>query len=169
MEGLSWIPGEETHNHERPRPSQRGKQPAAHYEADPMTLDYLLWSNDTENTFSQGKLSLRDNKVYIADNGLYYVYTQATFRGSSCSQRSSVLLSHDVVLFSSHYGLEVNLLSAQKTPCGELGQHTSNWSRSIFQGGIFELQKGNLLYTRTQGEDYLSRDSGQTYLGVYAL
>ncbi|XP_053330071.1 lymphotoxin-alpha-like [Spea bombifrons] len=159
----------------RSKPTKGGKKPAAHFEVDSYKGNTILWRNDTDNAFFQGGLSLKDNKVYIPGNGLYYVYTQATFRGRKCPAQSSI--SHAVLLQSGPYGQVINLLSAQKTACGEQPTETPSsdhgrtqrWSRSIFQGGIFDLEKGDLLYTTTNGQEYLSWTSGESYLGVYAL
>ncbi|XP_063289332.1 lymphotoxin-alpha-like [Pelobates fuscus] len=144
-------------------------KPAAHFEADPFVRNNLLWTNDTDNGINQGQLSLIDNKVYIPSDGFYYIYTQATFSGHSCPQLMQILLSHVVLLQHDPEDDDKILLSAQKTACVEGATTTSSWRRSIFQGGVFKLKKGNLVYTNTTKEKNLNLEPGQTYFGIYAL
>uniref|UniRef100_A0A8C5MJE4 Tumor necrosis factor n=1 Tax=Leptobrachium leishanense TaxID=445787 RepID=A0A8C5MJE4_9ANUR len=151
----------------------KGKKPAAHFEADPFTTNALLWSKYMDNTVNQGKLSLRDNKIYIPSNGSYYIYTQASYHGKDCSKVGFDYLSHVVLHHFDEATPDRSLLSSQKTLCGGQSGNTSmpanSWRKSLFQGGIFELNKGDYIYTFTRGEDYLAREPGDTYIGLYAL
>ncbi|XP_053577940.1 lymphotoxin-alpha isoform X1 [Bombina bombina] len=159
------------------------KKPAAHFEADPFSQHRLIWRSDTDNSFTRGGLLLSNNTLRIVNDGLYFVYTQATFEGRGCPHGISISLSHGVALLSGQYPEETPLLSAQKTACGDLARGKTMspsvlsslgivgpvWSRAIFQGGVFSLEEGDLLYTVTEGTDYVRLGPGEAYFGVYAL
>ncbi|KAM4641986.1 lymphotoxin-alpha [Discoglossus pictus] len=166
------------------------RKPAAHFEADPYKTHSLIWSNDTNNGFIRGGLILVNNTLHISHDGLYFVYTQATFMASGCPQGEPIYLSHEVSLWSGQHSDQIQLLSAQKTACGEQAsvrsrhskagllsrlQHRGSgivepvWSRTIFQGGVFALEKGDRLFTVTEGAAYLTLGPGEAYFGIYAL
>ncbi|XP_018420262.1 PREDICTED: lymphotoxin-alpha-like [Nanorana parkeri] len=136
----------------------------------------LIWTNNTESTFINGNLSLINNEVHINQKGLYFVYTQVTFEVVTCPKLTSFLLSHAVILKSIRQEAPIQLLHAQKTVCEEkkAGQSTNGqlglgWRKSIFQGGVFQLEKGDKLYTHTSEMSYLLGLDGATYFGLYAL
>ncbi|OCT67896.1 lymphotoxin-alpha [Xenopus laevis] len=150
------------------------RKPAAHLEANPFIRNSLNWRSDLDNSFICCGLLLNNNTLQITKNGLYFVYTQATFMGDTCLDGKSIFLSHSVVLQSKQFGEQSSLLSAQKTACSEHRNprsHASSmtWSRSIFLGGTFALANGDILYTVTQGQNHLTLEPGMAYFGLYAV
>ncbi|KAM5145633.1 lymphotoxin-alpha-like [Mantella aurantiaca] len=153
----------------------RGQIPAAHLEATTPINGSLIWTNNTESTFVHGDISLINNEVHINQKGLYFVYTQATFDIIACPKKISFLLSHAVILTSIRHGDKIQLLHAQKTVCEEKNAGPSRhivglgWRKSLFQGGVFQLEKDDVLYTHTSEMSYLMGQDGATYFGLYAL
>ncbi|KAE8585342.1 hypothetical protein XENTR_v10021283 [Xenopus tropicalis] len=163
------------------------RKPAAHLEANPFIKNSLNWRSDLDNSFICCGLLLNNNTLHITKNGLYFVYTQATFSGNTCLEGDSIFLSHSVVLDSKQFAEKTSLLSAQKTACSEQRKqgmqrekgslvskpHATEtsvlWSRSIFLGGTFALENGDILYTVTQGQNHLALYPGEAYFGLYAL
>uniref|UniRef100_A0A6I8SSF6 Lymphotoxin-alpha n=1 Tax=Xenopus tropicalis TaxID=8364 RepID=A0A6I8SSF6_XENTR len=141
------------------------RKPAAHLEANPFIKNSLNWRSDLDNSFICCGLLLNNNTLHITKNGLYFVYTQATFSGNTCLEGDSIFLSHSVVLDSKQFAEKTSLLSAQKTAC----KTSVLWSRSIFLGGTFALENGDILYTVTQGQNHLALYPGEAYFGLYAL
>lgn len=114
--------------------------------------------------------------MHIKQTGLYFVYTQATFDIVACLKGKPILLSHAVILNSTRQGAIIQLLHAQKTVCEEKNAGkpknavvTLGWRKSIFQGGVFQLEYGDVLYTHTLEMNYLLGQNGATYFGLYAL
>ncbi|MBN3315717.1 MRC2 protein, partial [Atractosteus spatula] len=84
----------------------------------------LQWLMDGQ-AFTQGGLSLQHNQVIVPKSGLYFVYTQASFR-TACSPGSEALhLSHSVTRFSSSYQAPRPLLRAVRTATHERHWHLS--------------------------------------------
>ncbi|XP_072286140.1 lymphotoxin-alpha-like [Pyxicephalus adspersus] len=155
--------------------NRRIKKAAAHLEATLPINGSLKWTTDTDSAFVNGELSLINNEVYIKQKGLYFVYTQATFKIVDCPG-TSFLLSHAVILKSIRQQDRIQLLHAQKTVCEEKKSSQSTnlpvslgWRKSIFQGGVFQLEKGDKLYTDTLQMSNLLHEGGETYFGLYAL
>ncbi|XP_075042008.1 lymphotoxin-alpha-like [Mixophyes fleayi] len=162
------------HSNNQAERLQNVEKPAAHFQADPFIDGSLQWTADIDNSFSQGNLKLDNNKLLIQRTGLYFIYTQATFGGVHCpTDKKENVLSHSVILESVEREEIMQLLDAQKTACGVQPRagsaHTGSWGKSIFQGGAFKLNKGDRLYTKTYGNQYLKRENGATYFGGYAL
>ncbi|XP_077339114.1 lymphotoxin-alpha-like [Lithobates pipiens] len=158
------------------RSRNRGQIPAAHLEAVTPINGSLIWTNNTESAFVHGGLSLTNNEVHIKQKGLYFVYTQATFDIVACLKDKPFLLSHAVILNSIQLQDKIQLLHAQKTVCEEKiagkpknSAVTLGWRKSIFQGGVFQLENGDVLYTHTLEMNYLLGQGGATYFGLYAL
>ncbi|XP_077148653.1 lymphotoxin-alpha-like [Ranitomeya variabilis] len=151
------------------------EKPAAHFQANPSILDSLTWTTETYYSFSQGNLSLEDNKLLVKHKGLYFIYTQAMFGGKPCPQQNKNLVSLNVMLDSVMENDNVQLLRADKTPCEQPQPRSKNsgsipeWRKSIFLGAVFQLEKGDKLYITTLGTEFLRRERGTTYFGAYAL
>ncbi|XP_075690609.1 lymphotoxin-alpha-like [Rhinoderma darwinii] len=151
------------------------ERPAAHFQADPYILNTLTWTTHIDNSFTQGNLTLKNNKLHVKHKGLYFIYTQATFGGQQCPQDSKNFVSLSVILESIEHEDKIQLLRADKTACEQPGATTANkgnsagWNKSIFQGGAFRLEEGDILYVQTTGTEYLKREKGATYFGAYAL
>lgn len=96
-------------------------------------------------------------------SGLYFVYSQVVFSGAA---PAPVYLAHEVQLLSSQYPAHVPLLSAQKSvPPGLRGP----WVRSLYQGAVFLLSKGDRLSTRTDGASRLLFSPSSVFFGAFAL
>ena len=69
-------------------------------------------------------------------------------------------------LFSPQYPFHVPLLSAQKSVCpGPQGP----WVRSVYQGAVFLLTRGDQLSTHTDGISHLLLSPSSVFFGAFAL
>ncbi|XP_069055206.1 tumor necrosis factor-like [Lepisosteus oculatus] len=132
----------------------------------------LQWLMDGQ-AFTQGGLSLHHNQVTVPRSGLYFVYTQASFR-AACGPGSEALhLSHGVTRFSGSYQAPRPLLRAVRTVCGgggggggEAGLRFS----ALYQGAVFSLEQGDTLSTHTSHLELLDdKEEGNVFFGVFEL
>ncbi|XP_021074057.1 lymphotoxin-alpha [Mus pahari] len=144
-------------------------KPAAHLVGYPSKQNSLLWRASTDRAFLRHGFSLSNNSLLIPTSGLYFVYSQVVFSGESCSTRAiptPIYLAHEVQLFSSQYPFHVPLLSAQKSVYPGL---QGPWVRSMYQGAVFLLSKGDQLSTHTDGISHLHFSPSSVFFGAFAL
>ncbi|XP_072249317.1 tumor necrosis factor b (TNF superfamily, member 2) [Leuresthes tenuis] len=140
----------------------------------------LEWSHSQGQAFTQGGFNLKDNRIVIPESGLYFVYSQASFR-VSCSEdeeegagRRPMPLSHRIWRFSDSVGSKVSLMSAVRSACQNSKQESGvrngqGWYNAIYLGAVFHLQKGDELWTETNQLSELETDEGKTFFGAFAL
>ncbi|KAB0364516.1 hypothetical protein FD754_008672 [Muntiacus muntjak] len=153
-----------------PKPFTRGTlKPAAHLVGDPSTQDSLRWRANTDRAFLRHGFSLSNNSLLVPTSGLYFVYSQVVFSGKGCFPTAAptpLYLAHEVQLFSPQYPFHVPLLSAQKSVCpGPQGP----WVRSVYQGAVFLLTRGDQLSTHTDGISHLLLSPSSVFFGAFAL
>ncbi|XP_064205294.1 tumor necrosis factor a (TNF superfamily, member 2) [Anguilla rostrata] len=150
---------------------------AIHLEADDVKPPYsVLWSKDTGHTFYQGGLDLENNEIVIPREGLYFVYSQASFQTNCHTQSGAgelVHISHAVDRFSDSYGGKWEpLMSALRPTCVKVaGARGSGkrWHSGIYLGGVFRLLEGDRLRTVTKDPSSLDREAGKTFFGAFTL
>lgn len=129
----------------------------------------LRWRASTDGAFLHHGFSLRNNSLLVPANGLYFIYSQVVFSGQGgcpAAAPAPIHLAHEVQLFSAQYPAHVSLLSAQKSVCpGPQGP----WVRSVYQGAVFLLTKGDQLSTSTDGIDHLLLGPSTVFFGAFAL
>ncbi|XP_076013270.1 tumor necrosis factor a (TNF superfamily, member 2) [Genypterus blacodes] len=146
----------------------------------------LEWKKQLNQYHSQGGLELVQNEIVIPRNGLYFVYSQASFRVSCYGDSDStsppmVHLSHTVKRWSSSYGndsanrsyqiiLHSVRTACQRTDSGDPDEQGS-WFSTIYMGAVFNLKKGDNLKTVTEERllPNLDEEPGKTFFGVFAL
>ncbi|XP_026172888.1 tumor necrosis factor b (TNF superfamily, member 2) [Mastacembelus armatus] len=140
----------------------------------------LEWRNDQGQAFSQGDFKLVKNEIYIPQTGLYFVYSQASFR-VSCSDgdddgagKHFTPLSHRIWRYSDSIGGKASLMSAVRSACQNTAQENSiedgqGWYHAIYLGAMFHLNKGDKLWTETNQVSQLETDEGKTFFGVFGL
>ncbi|XP_040844611.1 tumor necrosis factor isoform X3 [Ochotona curzoniae] len=145
--------------------------PLAQTLTNPQKEGQLEWLSQRANALLANGLKLIDNQLVVPRDGLYLVYSQVLFKGQACP--SYLLLTHTVSRFAVSYPNKVNLLSAIKSPCQKEtpeGTEPMAWYEPIYQGGVFQLEKGDRLSTEVNLPDYLDlAESGQVYFGIIAL
>ncbi|CAH6790125.1 lymphotoxin-alpha [Phodopus roborovskii] len=144
-------------------------KPAAHLVGYPNKQNSLLWRENTDHAFLRHGFSLHNNSLLVPTSGLYFVYSQVVFSGERCSPKATptpVYLAHEVQLFSSQYPFHVPLLSAQKSVYPGL---QGPWVRSMYQGAVFLLSKGDQLSTHTDGISHLHFSPSSVFFGAFAL
>ncbi|KAM7383043.1 hypothetical protein PAMP_002730 [Pampus punctatissimus] len=134
----------------------------------------LEWKNGQGQAFAQGGFQLVDNKILIPQSGLYFVYSQASFR-VSCSDgdgegKRLTTLSHRIWRDSDSVGSKTSLMSAVRSACQQAAPGDEHgWYNAIYLGAVFQLNKGDKLWTETNQLSELETDDGKTFFGVFAL
>ncbi|KAI3358384.1 hypothetical protein L3Q82_014692, partial [Scortum barcoo] len=156
-------------------------------EYNPDMKNSVEWKSHVDQSHSQGGLELNNNEIVIPQNGLYFIYSQASFRVSCSSSdtddstsKPMVHLSHTVQRWSSSYGtvdgkkvyqtiLHSVRTACQKTDSSEPDQEGS-WFSAVYMGAVFNLKTGDRL--RTVMEEKMLKDledePGKTFFGVFA-
>lgn len=140
----------------------------------------LVWSNDQGQAFAQGGFKFQDNAVLIPASGLYFVYSQASFRVScgdedaEAGSRGLTPLSHRIWRYSDVTGGQSTLLSAVRSACQPSMMEGGNsegqgWYDTIYLGAVFRLKAGDKLWTETNQLSQLEADEGTNFFGVFAL
>ncbi|XP_008279325.1 tumor necrosis factor-like [Stegastes partitus] len=136
----------------------------------------LEWTNGQGQAFAQGGFRLVNNQIVIPQTGLYFVYSQASFRVSCGDDDGKLLapLSHRIWRYSDSIGSRASLMSAVRSACQNTAQDDSfragqGWYNAIYLGAVFQLNKGDRLWTETNQLSELEAEDGKTFFGVFAL
>ncbi|CAH2314389.1 tumor necrosis factor-like [Pelobates cultripes] len=127
----------------------------------------ISWKGESQNSFLENEMKLKNNALVIPKDGLYFVYTQVIFTGLSCVDTNAIQLTHKVNKYSDSEGDASPILTSTKTACEV--QSKSAWFHPIYQGGIFQLDKGDVLSTSTTDIKYVDTNNGKTYFGILAI
>ncbi|KAM4539601.1 tumor necrosis factor a (TNF superfamily, member 2) [Odontesthes bonariensis] len=156
-------------------------------EHNPNRMNSVEWRTQVDQSHSQGGLELNNNEIVIPGNGLYFVYSQASFRVSCSSHDAAdttsepmVHLSHTVKRWSSSYGSDDHrsyqtILHSVRTACqrtaGGNTDANGSWFSAVYMGAVFNLRKGDRLRTVMEEKmlEQLEDDPGKTFFGVFSL
>ncbi|XP_005804552.1 tumor necrosis factor-like isoform X1 [Xiphophorus maculatus] len=155
-------------------------------EHDPAINTSVKWMSKVNQAHSQGGLELKDNEILIPHNGLYFVYSQASFRVSCSSNADDLIsnhmihLSHTVKRWSRSFGSNDEssyrtLLHSVRTVCQGTASKDPDSAGSrftaVYMGAVFDLKSGDRLKTVMEEKmlEKLEEDAGKTYFGVFAL
>ncbi|KAG7325829.1 hypothetical protein KOW79_010754 [Hemibagrus wyckioides] len=136
----------------------------------------VVWTDSADQSFASG-LKLEGNKITILRKGLYFVYSQASYRlnclaDNEESEGQVVHMSHTISRWSDSYGAWKPLLSATRSACKQTyGEHQSHWYGAIYLGAAFELDAGDQLRT-VMDKKLLSKvesSGGKTFFGAFSL
>uniref|UniRef100_A0A3Q2ZKJ6 Tumor necrosis factor n=1 Tax=Kryptolebias marmoratus TaxID=37003 RepID=A0A3Q2ZKJ6_KRYMA len=155
------------------------------YNADMNTS--VKWTSNIDQSHSQGGLELDNNEIVIPRDGLYFVYSQASFRvrcssnADDSSSNSMIHLSHTVKRWTSLFGSDKDdesyqtILHSVRTACQKTAGSDSgskeSWFSVVYMGAVFNLKSGDRLKTEME-EQMLKKvedEPGKTYFGVFAL
>ncbi|KAM9353072.1 tumor necrosis factor b (TNF superfamily, member 2) [Symphorus nematophorus] len=150
------------------------------YDDSKSSKNQLEWKSGQGQAFAQGGFKLVNNHIIIPHTGLYFVYSQASFR-VTCSDgdeegagKGLTPLSHRIWRYSDSIGSRVSLMSAVRSACQITAQEDSyrdgeGWYNAIYLGAVFQLNKGDSLWTETNQLSELETEEGKTFFGVFAL
>ncbi|XP_008279527.1 tumor necrosis factor-like [Stegastes partitus] len=157
-------------------------------EYNPNMKTSVEWKKNVDQSHLQGGLELRNNEIVIPENGLYFVYSQASFRVSCSSNDPAdptsipmVHLSHTVKRWSRSYGNDdakkhyQTILHSIRTACQKTAsvdsEEDGSWYSAVYMGAVFNLKTGDLLKTVMEEEmlKQLEDEPGKTFFGVFAL
>ncbi|XP_042362688.1 tumor necrosis factor a (TNF superfamily, member 2) [Plectropomus leopardus] len=145
------------------------------------------WKTQVDHFHSQGGLELSDNEIVIPRNGLYFVYSQASFRVNCSSSDTDdstpnpmVHLSQTVKRWSDSYGNDhgtkyyQTILHSIRTVCQKKASSNpdeENWFSAVYMGAVFNLRRGDKLKTVMKEKmlQSLEDDPGKTFFGVFSL
>ncbi|XP_066530453.1 tumor necrosis factor a (TNF superfamily, member 2) [Hoplias malabaricus] len=145
--------------------------------------DSVEWKDNEDQSFKEGGLRLENNEIHIPRDGLYFVYSQVSYR-VSCSfssdenaeEATPIHLSHMVSRWSESYSDNKPLLSAVRSACKKSpsvdGDSEQPWFSAVYVGAVFKLQAGDRLNTIMKYNPNLSQVEGQngkTFFGVFSL
>uniref|UniRef100_A0A670ZR89 Tumor necrosis factor n=1 Tax=Pseudonaja textilis TaxID=8673 RepID=A0A670ZR89_PSETE len=150
--------------------SLRSGKPAAHAVASSRHSSQLKWTADVFPSILENGMRLdeNENSLVVPSTGLYFVYSQLLFHKDNC--KKPLLLTHNITCWSSDFSLEVELLKSIKSVCEEASSNKKLWFESIYQGAVFQLNKGDRLMSKTNLPEYLDfTHSTQIYFGVIAM
>ncbi|XP_057689234.1 tumor necrosis factor b (TNF superfamily, member 2) [Corythoichthys intestinalis] len=140
----------------------------------------LQWRNGQGHAFAQGGLNLQNNEIVVPHTGLYFVYSQASFR-VTCDEsqgetggKRPMHLSHSVWRYSDSVGGKFSLLSAVRSACQQGGKDgeartEQGWYNVLYLGAVFQLNKDDRLSTETKRLSELETEGAKTFFGVFAL
>ncbi|XP_042346062.1 tumor necrosis factor b (TNF superfamily, member 2) [Plectropomus leopardus] len=139
----------------------------------------LEWRSGQGQAFTQGGFQLLRNQIVIPQTGLYFVYSQASFRVSSDGDEDGAgkrltPLSHRIWRYSDSVGNRASLMSAVRSAFQNTAQEDDyregqGWYNAIYLGAVFQLNRGDRLWTETNQLSELETDEGRTFFGVFAL
>ncbi|XP_026156767.1 tumor necrosis factor a (TNF superfamily, member 2) [Mastacembelus armatus] len=155
-------------------------------EHNPRRTTSVEWKNQVDQSHFQGGLLLDNNEIVIPQNGLYFVYSQASFRvncsdAHDATSKPMVHLSHTVKRWSSSYGNDDNkksyqtILHSVRTVCQKTDSRNpdeeGSWFSAVYMGAVFNLRKGDRLKTVMEEKmlSDLEDEPGKTFFGVFAL
>uniref|UniRef100_A0A4W5KRJ1 Lymphotoxin-alpha n=1 Tax=Hucho hucho TaxID=62062 RepID=A0A4W5KRJ1_9TELE len=139
------------------------------------TTDTVQWRKDDGQAFSQGGFELQGNQILIPHTGLFFVYSQASFRVKCKGPgEHTTPLSHVIWRYSDSIGVNANLLSGVRSVCQRnYGDAESNigkgWYNAVYLGAVFQLNEGDKLWTETNRLTDVETEQGKNFFGVFAL
>ncbi|XP_070979738.1 tumor necrosis factor-like [Oncorhynchus clarkii lewisi] len=140
-----------------------------------LSADTVQWRKDDGQAFSQGGFELQGNQILIPHTGLFFVYSQASFR-VKCNGpgEHTTPLSHIIWRYSDSIGVNANLLSGVRSVCQQnYGDAESKigegWYNAVYLGAVFQLNEGDKLWTETNRLTDVEPEQGKNFFGVFAL
>ncbi|XP_059799760.1 tumor necrosis factor ligand superfamily member 15-like isoform X1 [Hypanus sabinus] len=127
-------------------------------------LHVLQWEDQYGLAFLMGEISYQNQSLTIQKAGVYYVYSQVSFRGKKSTHCGYV--THTVTKQVQSYPEPIHLLSSTKTVCSQ----DSSWSVSIYLGAIFKLENGDRLAVQVNNVTHVDITSEhKTFFGAFLL
>ncbi|XP_072096147.1 tumor necrosis factor ligand superfamily member 15-like [Mobula birostris] len=127
-------------------------------------LHNLQWEDKYGLAFLMGEISYQNQALTIQKTGVYYVYSQVSFRGKESTRCEYV--THTVTKQVQSYPEPIHLLSSTKTVCSQ----DSPWFVSIYLGAIFKLEKGDRLAVQVNNvTDVDVNNEHKTFFGTFLL
>ncbi|KAG7321691.1 hypothetical protein KOW79_014549 [Hemibagrus wyckioides] len=137
------------------------------------------WVSGVDQSFTKGGLKLEDNNIVIPHDGLYFVYSQASYEmkcmsSEEDSENSNIHLSYSIrwTSLTSPSTSKHFLLSGVKTMCQTKTEEQGNGHTvydSIYLGAVFQLYKGDKLSTEANNLGAINKHSSKTFFGVFEL
>ncbi|GAA6102950.1 tumor necrosis factor b (TNF superfamily, member 2) [Tachysurus ichikawai] len=132
------------------------------------------WVSGVDQSFTKGGLKLKNNNILIPHDGLYFVYSQASFNLiCKSSDEDNIPLSYSIRWSSlaSPSKIKPYLLSGVKTVCQTKTEEQRNRRiyDSIYLGAVFQLYEGDELSTEANHLNDINEHSSKTYFGVFEL
>ncbi|XP_072547080.1 tumor necrosis factor b (TNF superfamily, member 2) [Salminus brasiliensis] len=137
----------------------------------------LQWASGADQSFAMGGLKLENNEIVIPSNGLYFVYSQASFdvmcESIERDEESGTLLSYAIQWSSpAASSIPKYLLNGVKTVACQSSEEEGNDEHVyeiIYLGAVFKLYKGDKLSTDANHLAHIDKHSSKTFFGVFQL
>lgn len=135
--------------------------------------DVLKWVSGVDQSFEQGGLQLKDNKIHIPADGLYFVYSQVSY-AIKCNMDKGednaplTFLSHSILRYTDAVGKQMPLQNSAHSVCQSNEDGETVYS-TIYLGAVFQLMEGDTLSTKTTRVADVEEEYAKTFFGVFAL
>ncbi|KAM8952758.1 tumor necrosis factor-like [Pelodytes ibericus] len=140
---------------------------AAHLIGELTEQNEIHWDGTVLGSLMEDGMKVEENALVIPRDGLYFVYTQVVFTGSSCLNTDAIQFTHTVSRNNESIGGKMAILTSTKTACERPSKST--WFQPMYQGGVFHLEQGDTLSTETTNTKYLEDNDGKIYFGILAF
>ncbi|KAL7849189.1 hypothetical protein SRHO_G00208120 [Serrasalmus rhombeus] len=136
----------------------------------------MQWMNGVDQSFSDGGLKLENNEIVIPSDGLYFVYSQASFDVPCQETESNTALSYSIRWSSPAAPSKEHpryLLMGVKSVCPPSLEEEEEDERHaydiIYLGAVFRLYKGDRLSTEANHHAHIEKHNSKTFFGVFEL
>ncbi|KAI7798481.1 tumor necrosis factor a (TNF superfamily, member 2) [Triplophysa rosa] len=140
----------------------------------------LEWKDNQDQAFFQGGLKLVKNEIIIPNDGIYFIYSQVSFRVTCKSNPEEVQeivhVSHEVMRYSDSYSDSKAdskpLFSALRSACVQVPDSEQSWYSTIYFGAAFRMNAGDRLFTVTSPPSKFTEveeEQGKNFFGAFAL
>lgn len=137
----------------------------------------VQWEVDAGQGFASG-LELQDNEIVVPYTGVYFVYSQVTYRLNCTADPEDddadqmLQMSHAIKRKSDAYHRWMPLLSGVRTACRKtVDDGDESWFSAVYLGAAFRLHAGDRLKTVMDAKLLPSVEDREekTFFGVFAL
>ncbi|NXL58655.1 TNFL6 factor, partial [Chordeiles acutipennis] len=142
---------------------QKEARKAAHLTGNPTQQDLPLeWEPISGHAFTNG-IQYRDQGLVINETGLYFVYSNVLFRGSTCSSQvlTHIVYKKNPTSPGSHVLMEdkgINYCTGQK-----------KWAWKSYLGALFKLRKMDSLHVNVSKIALVNFEESKTFFGLFKL
>ncbi|KGL82478.1 Tumor necrosis factor ligand superfamily member 6 [Tinamus guttatus] len=148
---------------EKSESMKKEERKAAHLTGNPKQQDLPLeWEPVSGHAFTAG-IQYRNQGLVINETGLYFVYSNVLFRGSTCT---SQVLTH--VVYKKNPASPGNQVLMQDKKINYCANQKM-WARKSYLGALFKLREMDSLHVNVSRTTLVSFEESKTFFGVFKL
>ncbi|NXA49025.1 TNFL6 factor, partial [Nothocercus julius] len=152
-----------SHAGEKSESVKKEERKAAHLTGNPAQQDLPLeWEPVSGHAFTAG-IQYRNQGLVINETGLYFVYSNVLFRGSTCTSQA---LTHVVYKKNpASPGSQVLMQDKKINYCA----NQKMWARKSYLGALFKLREMDSLHVNVSKITLVSFEESKTFFGLFKL